>query len=159
MSSRGFTLFEVAICLVIVGVLVAIAIPNFLPFIQRARGTEAQQTLAVALDAQEARHMELGTFADGWGELGLGIGQTDKYEYLALAPEPKKEAMLRAIPKDKKLTGYLAGIEVVTTKRDGQQYKTVICKANRPGIKAVLEAEVEFKKRRVICGNRFKKVS
>ncbi len=153
----GFSLIELMIVLVAVGVLVAIAIPNFLFFIQQARGTEAQQTLASGLRAQEARHMELGRFASGWEELGLEI-ESNQYNYKSLAPEPVKAAMLRAIPKDKKITGYVAGIEVITTKRHGQEYKSVICRAVKPGIQVIQEAEVEFRKRRVVCNNKFKKV-
>lgn len=155
--SRGFTLIELAIVLVIVGIFAIISYPNFLNFIEQARGTEAEQALRAGLRAQEAQHMELGRFANNWDELGVGI-KSERYDYKALAPEPAKAAMLRAIPRDKKITGYVAGIEVVTTKRYGQEYKSAICEAKKPGIKPIEEAEVEFRKRRVVCINKFRKV-
>lgn len=155
---KGFTLIELIIVLVIVGILAIIAYPNFINFIEQARGTEAEQALRAGLQAQEARHMELGRFANGWEQLGVGI-ESERYEYKALASEPASSAMLRAIPKSKQITGYVAGIEVVITKRSGQEYKTAICEAKKPGIEPIKEAEVKFRKRRVVCDNKFKKVN
>ena len=43
---RAFSLPELLVVLVIIGILVLIALPNMMPLISRAKSTEAQQQLA-----------------------------------------------------------------------------------------------------------------
>lgn len=156
-SVKGFSLVELIIVIVILGILAMVAYPNFINLVENIKGTKAEQALRAGLKSEETHHIEFGRFIDSWEKLGLGI-KSERYNYTALAPEPQKAAMLRAIPRDKKTTGYVAGIEVVITKRYGQDYKTAICEAKKPGIKPIEEAEVEFRKRRVVCDNKFRKV-
>jgi type IV pilus assembly protein PilE len=52
-ARRGFTLIELMITLVVVGILAAIALPSFLEQIRKSRRSDAIQTLAQLQQAQE----------------------------------------------------------------------------------------------------------
>jgi type IV pilus assembly protein PilA len=56
--SAGFTLVELMIVIVIVGILSAIAIPNFLAQTEKAKATEAKTTIAAILKQGHADYQE-----------------------------------------------------------------------------------------------------
>lgn len=62
----GFTLLELLIVVVIMGVLSALTLPSFLQQVGNARTTEAKYTLGIINRTQQAHRLEFGTF----GELG-----------------------------------------------------------------------------------------
>lgn len=64
MRQRGFTLIELVIAMVILGVLAAIAIPSYTAYIQRASRAEARkQLLTVAIWMERRRTENGGSFA------------------------------------------------------------------------------------------------
>jgi type IV pilus assembly protein PilA len=60
--SGGFTLIELMIVVAIIGILAAIAIPNFLMFQLRSKTSEAKSNLAAIRTAQEGYFSEFGTY-------------------------------------------------------------------------------------------------
>ncbi len=65
-KKQGFTLIELMIVVAIIGILAAIAIPNFLKFQLRSKAGEGKLNLAAIRTAQEAYFAEVGTF-QAWG--------------------------------------------------------------------------------------------
>jgi prepilin-type N-terminal cleavage/methylation domain-containing protein len=61
-SEFGFTLVELMIVVAMVGILSAIAIPNYHHYVARARQAEAKIALAAAYTAQQNYHSEFGTY-------------------------------------------------------------------------------------------------
>jgi type IV pilus assembly protein PilA len=80
-SKKGFTLIELMIVVAIIGILAAIAIPNFLRFQAKSKQSEAKTNLGGIFTAQTAYFGEnngYGTFGQiAWSPIGTQI----RYEY------------------------------------------------------------------------------
>ena len=63
-GQKGFTLIELMIVIAIIGILAAIAIPNFLSYRQRAYDSAAQSDLKNLMTAQEAYFVDHDTYVD-----------------------------------------------------------------------------------------------
>ena len=61
-SKKGFTLIELMIVVAIIGILAAIAIPNFLRFQLKSKSSEGKVNLAAIRTAEESYLAEFGTY-------------------------------------------------------------------------------------------------
>jgi len=91
---KGFTLIELMIVVAIIGILAAIAIPNFVKFQCRSKQSEAKTNLKALYVAQESYRAENDTYitmgscgnAGACAQNGLGFapkGQKIRYNYAA----------------------------------------------------------------------------
>ncbi len=78
-QDKGFTLIELLVVVIIVGVLSAIALPNFLNQIGKARETEAKSSLGTVARSQQAYHFENKTFYDGNDISVIGVNLSGDY--------------------------------------------------------------------------------
>lgn len=74
-SESGFTLTELIVSVVIIGILSAIALPSFLNQTNRAREAEGISTVGTLNRAQQAFYLQNGRFATSLDELNAGIPQ------------------------------------------------------------------------------------
>ncbi|MDO6459195.1 type IV pilin protein [Granulosicoccaceae sp. 1_MG-2023] len=75
-KSSGFTLIELMIVLAIVGILSAIAIPQYTKYVTKSKRTEATGTLMEIANKQVRYHADNNSYASNIGELGYGADDT-----------------------------------------------------------------------------------
>lgn len=80
-KSKGFTLIELMIVVAIIGILAAIAIPNFLRFQAKSKQTEAKTNLGAIGTTAEAFRAEFDTYVATWTQLGWTPQGTSRYDY------------------------------------------------------------------------------
>jgi type IV pilus assembly protein PilA len=79
-SRKGFTLVELAVVIVIIGVLAAFGVPRFLKSVERSKAAEAFQYLAAIRASQERYITKEGVYCDQENKDHLDITQnTPKY--------------------------------------------------------------------------------
>lgn len=69
-SQKGFSLVELMVVVSIIGILAAIAIPNFQRFSAKAKQAEAKANLAALYSAERSFLSEWNIFATGFNEIG-----------------------------------------------------------------------------------------
>ena len=72
-NRRGFTLVELAVVVVIIGVLAAFAVPRFMSSVERSKAAEAFNYLSALQGAQERFHAHGGTYADELTDLDIKL--------------------------------------------------------------------------------------
>lgn len=81
-NKKGFTLIELMIVIAIIGILAAIAIPNFLNYQCKARQAEAKTNLGSIRTAQEGYYAEYSTYSTSQGAIGFATKGSAKYKYI-----------------------------------------------------------------------------
>lgn len=81
MVKKGFTLIELVVVVIIIGVLVSIAMPLYNNIVERSRKPEAYNTLKSILEAQKRYVLENGVYDSSSDFSGLDINITNPGKY------------------------------------------------------------------------------
>ncbi|MBL7198474.1 MAG: prepilin-type N-terminal cleavage/methylation domain-containing protein [Candidatus Omnitrophica bacterium] len=73
-NKKGFTLLELIIVIVVIGILASIALPRYMRVAERARATEAKSMLSAIRNAQARYHLQHLTYGTRIGNLDIEIG-------------------------------------------------------------------------------------
>ncbi|HTC44545.1 MAG TPA: type IV pilin protein [Steroidobacteraceae bacterium] len=73
-TSRGFTLIELIVAMVVVTILVSIAVPSYQAQMRKSRRTEAQTTALDAASREERYYATQNTYTADTGQLGYTSG-------------------------------------------------------------------------------------
>lgn len=86
-KSSGFTLIELMIVVAIIGILAAIAIPNFMNYQCKAKQSEAKSNLGTIRTIEEAYRAEHDTYTTSLTGLGFSTTGTPRYSYSVTAAD------------------------------------------------------------------------
>jgi type IV pilus assembly protein PilA len=80
-NKKGFTLVELMIVVAIIGILAAIAIPNFIRFQARSKQAEAKTNLKAIFTGEKSRFAESDRYAVTTGAIGFTPERGNRYAY------------------------------------------------------------------------------
>lgn len=80
-QKKGFTLIELMIVVAIIGILAAIAIPNFMNYQCKAKQSEAKSNLGTIRTTQEAYYAEKDSYSASLADIGFDTKGDANYSY------------------------------------------------------------------------------
>jgi type IV pilus assembly protein PilA len=169
-ADGGFTLVELLVVVIIIGILAAIALPSYLNLTASSKQAEPRTFMASINQAQIARvskDSESG-YTVVMDELGLGIvkgtgavSESSVYEYTISSPNAQNAIVEASTLNDLKLKAYSGGVNTYENASKLQVNSNVVCEANavNSAPKAKLAAVAGSTTAPLVCANTAKAVS
>jgi type IV pilus assembly protein PilA len=146
-ADGGFTLVELLVVVIIIGILAAIALPSYLNLTASSKQAEGKQAVGALVVAQQAWVSDNRTPATTFDQLAIGIvkgtGTTDTlssagfaYEMTFPSGATGSSTVFTGQPKDIKLKGYASGLNVYVNPASQVTWASAVCEVAAPGTSA-----------------------
>lgn len=137
---RGFTLIHLLVIMLVMGILAALALPNFLGCGNKAKQSESKTYVGALNRGQQAYYIEKGKFSNSIPALGVGI-QTSTVNYQYSTKTTTRAAFNYGIPKNNVLKINVGGVFAIPDKKVGSKTgkdnittQAILCEAKSAGI-------------------------
>jgi prepilin-type N-terminal cleavage/methylation domain-containing protein len=116
-ARRGFTLVELAVVVVIIGVLAAFGVPRFLESVERSKASEAFGYLAALRSAQERYQAREGKYATDFADLDIDYSDPKYFTVPASITSENEDEWSLTLTRMAGSSGF--GAYTVTFNQDG----------------------------------------
>jgi type IV pilus assembly protein PilA len=122
--NRGFTLIELMIVVAIIGLLAAVAIPNFMKFQARSRQSEVKSNLKALFTAERAYYSDKLAYCTAFDAVGFGPERRNRYLYTIDAAAAKPA--VRATATEVTVPGAITDCGTFTAANDPNIAQTIM---------------------------------
>jgi prepilin-type N-terminal cleavage/methylation domain-containing protein len=134
--NRGFTILEILVVAIIIGILSAIAWPSMAIFANRAKESEARSYVASINKGQQAHYMQTSSF-DDLSSLSLGIPLTTRhYTYTSVGDNVNNNATTTATPSGD-MRGFAGQVWLGAMNGEAHLY-SIVCEGSAGSVPAIV---------------------
>ncbi len=140
-AEGGFTLVELLVVVIIIGILAAIALPSYLNLTASSKQSEGRQNITSLVHAQQVWTVENNGYASTFDLLAVGVvkgGTQDTatssiYQYDMPNTTTALVGMTAKVKSDIKLKGYAGGVNTYVNTSGQTTYSSATCEVASPG--------------------------